>query len=125
MPDKLYITHRFSTEKISALLISEGENICTDTIFQLLLPKKRVKLSASSRSQSMEQAPILNRFKQGSYVFRNSEIQGFPGLFYRFFPGFFQGSWTSRMKTTFTTNCIHYKATMCSKCSDSILSSGF
>ena len=53
---------------------------------------------------------------QGSYVFRNSKIQGFPGLF--------QGSWKSRMKT-FTTNCNHYKATMCSKCSDSILSSGF
>ena len=59
--------------------------------------------------------------RQGSYVCRNSKIQGFPGLFYRFFPGLFQGSRKSRMKTTFTTNCNHYKATMSSKCSDSIL----
>ena len=25
---------------------------------------------------------------QGSYVFRNSKLQGFPGLFYRFLQGF-------------------------------------
>ena len=61
-------------------------------------------------------------YMQGSYVFRNP---WFSRAVLPFFPGLFQGSWKSRMKTTFTTYCNHYKATMCSKCSDSILSSGF
>ena len=29
-----------------------------------------------------------NYFEQGLYIFRNSKIQGFPGLFYFFFQGF-------------------------------------
>ena len=62
---------------------------------------------------------------QGSYVFRNSKIQDFPGLFYHFFQGFSRVLGSPEWKTTFTTNCNHYKTTMCSKCSDSILSSGF
>ena len=46
---------------------------------------------------------------------------GFSRVVLPFFSRAFQGSRKSRMKTTFTTNCNHYKATMSSKCSDSIL----
>ena len=44
-------------------------------------------------------------FFQGSSVFRNSKIQpGFSRAVLPFFPGLFQGSWKSRMKTAFTMN---------------------
>ena len=38
---------------------------------------------------------------QGSYIFRNSKIQGVPGLFYRFFQGF------SRAVETKNENNVH------------------
>ena len=67
--------------------------------------------------QCLEQGFVrLQKFKNPGF---------FQGLFYHFFQGFSRVLGSPEWQTTFTTNCNHYKTTMCTKCSDSILSSGF
>ena len=41
--------------------------------------------------KNMERRRVLEEWNtrgQGLYIFRNSKIQGFPGMFYHFFQGF-------------------------------------
>ena len=65
----------------------------------------------------------LQKFKTPG--FSRAVLPFFPGLFQGFsraFPGFLE---VQNEKQHSQRYCNHYKATMCSKCSDSILSSGF
>ena len=49
------------------------------------------------------------KFSSGFERLQKLKNPGFSRAVLPIFPGLFQGSWKSRMKTTFTTNCNHIK----------------